>query len=316
MKHALIIGSHGQDGSYLYESLTRQEYRVLGIDVTTVRASFPEPPLPVDIQDPTALAALIRGFVPDEVYYLAAFHHSSEDALTDDAGLFRTSFAVHVTALVHVLEALKHHAPQARLFYAASSHVFGAPAITPQDETTPIAPICVYGITKAAGLQVCRFYRRQHGLFTSVGILYNHESPRRSIKFVSQKIVSAAIAIKNGTQRNLMLGDLAAQIDWGYAPDYVEAMQRMLQLQTPDDFVVASGALHTVRDFVEGVFRELDLDWKQYVVEDAQVVRKQAKRNLQGQAAKLQAATGWHPTTSFAQMIKLMVREGMTPHGR
>jgi len=314
MKCALIIGSHGQDGSYLYESLVRRGYRVLGLDVNAVRASFSDPPLPVNIQNPAAIAGLIREIDPDEVYYLAAFHHSAEDAFTNDIALFHTSFSVHVTALIHVLEALKQHAPQARLFYAASSHIFGASATAPQDESTPIAPTCVYGITKAAGLHVCRFYRQQHGLYTSVGILYNHESYRRSIKFVSRKIVSAAIAIKNGTQHQLVLGDLAAQIDWGYAPDYVEAMWLMLQQPVPADFVVASGTLHPVLDFVEGVFRELGLDWKKYVVEDAQVVRKQAKRNLQGNAARLQAATGWHPVTSFTQMIKCMVQEGLASH--
>jgi GDPmannose 4,6-dehydratase len=311
MKRALIIGSHGQDGSYLYESLARQEYCMLGIDINTVCASFPNPPVPISIQDPAAITELIRRFGPDEVYYLAAFHHSSEDTLVDDAALFRTSCAVHVTALVNVLEALKHHAPQARLFYAASSHIFGAPITAPQDETTPLNPVCVYGITKAAGLQVCRFYRQKHGLYTSAGILYNHESPRRSAKFVSQKIVSTAIAIKKGEQTQLILGDLAAQIDWGYAPDYVEAMQQILQLPAPDDFVVASGTTHTVRDFVDGVFRALDLDWTRYVTENRKVVRQQVKRHLQGNTAKLRAATGWHPATSFTQMIRLMVQKGL-----
>jgi GDPmannose 4,6-dehydratase len=271
---------------------------------------------PVDITNARQVSGLVKSFKPDEIYFLAAFHHSSEQKLKDEGDIFKKSFDVNVTALVHFLEGMRQHSPKAKLFYAASSHVFGNPSKGRQDESTPFHPVCIYGIAKAAGLHACRFFRDAYGLFASVGILYNHESPRRSSKFVSQKIVQTAIAIKKGKARHLVLGDLNAKTDWGYAPDYVEAMRRILQLSRPDDFVIASGRSHTVKDFVTIVFEQLGLDWEKYVRVNPALIHKKRKGSLEGNPRKLLSATGWKPKVSFDGMVGIMVEEGLKRHGR
>jgi GDPmannose 4,6-dehydratase len=250
---------------------------------------------------------LIRKVVPDEIYYLAAFHHSSENVPTQDNGeLFNKSFRTHVLSLVNFLEGMRMYAKDSRLFYAASSHVFGNAANEPQDEQTPFNPKCIYGITKTAGIHTCRFYRDRYGLFVSIGILYNHESSYRKSIFVTKKIINSAIKIKNNQQDKLILGNLSAEVDWGYAPDYVETFQRILNVPQPDDFVVATGKKHTVRDFVEITFGYLGLDWKKYVEEDKKIITK-SYVTLVGNPQKLMRTTGWRPSVDFKAMIKLLL---------
>jgi GDPmannose 4,6-dehydratase len=212
----------------------------------------------------------------------------------------------HVNGAVNFLEALSVHCPRARFFYAASSHVFGHPEAPVQNELTPFKPVSVYGITKAAGVEACRFYRREHGVFASVGILYNHESPFRRPDFVSQKTVRAAVRIRHGSQERLVVGDLSARIDWGWAPDYVEAMVRVLELSQPDDFVIATGGSHTVLEFVQEAFGALGLDWSEHVEEDRSVIRR-GPVSLAGDASKLHQETGWRPTTTFPQIVRKLV---------
>jgi GDPmannose 4,6-dehydratase len=260
----------------------------------------------VDILDAAAVENAVRAFAPEEIYYLAACHHSSQERPPGDRELFQQSFAINVFGLVNFLEAMRLIGGPARLFYAASSHVFGV-APTPQDETTPFRPDSAYGITKAAGAECVRFYRQTHGLFAAVGILYNHESPWRRPQFVTQKIARAAAAIKAGRENRLVLGDLEAAVDWGYAPDYVDAMIRILALPQPDDFVVATGQAHTVREFVEIAFGLLGLNWKEHVqVTPGLIVAP--PRDLVGKADKLIAATGWKPSVTFAELVALLVR--------
>jgi GDPmannose 4,6-dehydratase len=208
--------------------------------------------------------------------------------------------------LVHFLEAIRRFSPATRLFYAASSHVFGSPRVPLQDEDTPLAPANVYGVTKAAGLLTCRYYRAVHGVYAAAGILYNHESPLRGPGFVSQKIVSGAVDIKCGRRDRLVLGDLSAAVDWGYAPDYVEAMRLILRLPRAEDFVVATGRKRTVRDFVKAVCRRLDLDWRACVAENPGVLTKK-KAVLVGNAAKLRRLTGWKPSVDFDGMVDRLV---------
>jgi len=192
------------------------------------------------------------------------------------------------------------------LFYAASSLIFGDPIESPQTETTPFAPTDAYGITKTAGVQVCRHYRKVHSVYASVGILYNHESPLRAEKFVTKKIVKAAWAIKRGTRDKLVLGNLSAELDVGYAPDYVDAMRRILALDAPDDFIVATGETHSVRELVELAFGELGLDWHQHVEEDHGLITRPTLRRVGG-PRKLAAATGWRASTSFASMVQALI---------
>ena len=296
MKKALVVGIGGQDGTLLSDQLQQLGYEVRGVS----RSSGPS------IGDQVATERLVTEFQPDEIYFLAAFHHSSEDPQIEPLELFQHSVAIHVTALLHVLEAIRKHAPRARLFYAASSLIFGDVTETRQTEATSIQPTCAYGITKAAGLQICRYYRRSHSVHASVGILYNHESPLRAAKFVSKKIVKAAWAIKRGTRDKLILGSLAAELDWGYAAEYVDAMRRILALDTPDDFIVATGERHAVREFVELAFGQLGLDWQQHVEENLSLITRPPQCRV-GDPRKLTMATGWRPSTSFPAMVKALM---------
>jgi GDPmannose 4,6-dehydratase len=298
MNPVLIIGAGGQDGRLLSESLAQQNKSFLPWG----RSDF-------DPADAAGICARIGQIQPSEIYYLAAHHQAAEDpAATNHAAHFQASLDVHVTGVVNVLESIRTSSPQTRLFYAASSHIFGQPEESPQNETTPPRPRCVYGITKTTGLQCCRYYRNTHGVMASAGILYNHESVYRSPKFVSQKIVRAAAAISRGEQDRLELGSLSARVDWGYAPDYVDAMQRILALPEAGDFVIATGENHSVQEFVEIAFSTLGLNWHQHVSEKSGLVAKPQSHSLIGDTRKLRELTGWKPSLSFIEMVETLVR--------
>jgi GDPmannose 4,6-dehydratase len=220
--------------------------------------------------------------------------------------MLRCSYAVHVAGLLNFLEAVRILCPQARIFYAASSHIFGESKDKIQNENTPVNPSCIYGITKAAGLALCRFYRFRYGIFSAAGILYNHESVLRSGCFVSKKIIKGAIDIKKGRKNKLALGNLSAVIDWGYAPDYVRAMHLILKSKIPDDFIVATGKPHTVLDFVKAAFEHLGLNYKLYVKEDSRIVCKQNFYRI-GNPMNLKIKTGWEPSVDFKEMVKLLI---------
>lgn len=308
MKKAIIVGCEGQDGRLLTGLLLKKRYEIVGIDRHVVRSPGRMRFKIIDISKPKEVSSIVRRFKPDEIYYLAAFHHSSEDKPIDDIELSAQSYKVNVLSLVNFLEAIKEASPRTRLFYAASSHIFGNAPGAFQDEKTPINPNCIYGITKAAGLFTCRFYRDKYSIFASTGILYNHESSLRSEKFVSKKIIKGAINIKNGKENTMVLGDLGATIDFGYAPDYVDAMHKILNIAKSDDFVVASGESHSVLDFVKTAFGFLALDWKLYVREDRRIIMKQRHR-LVGNPRKLRSMTSWRPSVDFRGMIRSLLSE-------
>lgn len=296
MSSALVIGAGGQDGRLLCEKLNRENVRV----VPVTRGSL-------DLASATDTRSTVAREQPNEIYYLAAHHHSSQDAAPRPADAFRASFAIHVDGLVNVLEAMRLEAPRARLFYAASSHVFGSQPPTPaQDESTPLNPDNVYGISKAAGVYACRLYRNDHGLFASAGYLYNHESPYRRPEFVTTKIIRAAVAISQGSRERLVLGDLSARVDWGWAPDYVDAMTRIVRLDRPNDFVVATGESHTVGEFARLAFAGVGLDAREHIEEKSGIITKR-KLGLIGNPANLKAATGWSPTVTFEGMIRKLL---------
>ncbi|MBK8092719.1 MAG: GDP-mannose 4,6-dehydratase [Verrucomicrobiaceae bacterium] len=291
MNRSLIIGCNGQDGRLLQARLAEE-----GSEVTALGRGD------LLLEDSVAVRRLVKqGF--QEIYYLAAHHHSSEEIV--DSGylsLYLSSVSVNMNGLMHFLEAILHHSPATRLFYAGSSLVFGAAGQDMQDEQTPFDPRCIYGITKSTGLRLCRYYRDNHGVFAAGGILFNHESSIRSQKFVIPKIIHAALAIASGTQKTLKLGTLSSRVDWGYAADYVRAMIAILRLPAPDDFVIATGVTHSVQDAVEIVFTHLGLDWRKHVEEAPQIlVRKRTV--LCGNAAKLRRETGWSPTIGFKEML-------------
>lgn len=296
MKRAIIVGSNGQDGSLLHDLLIKKKYTVLRIS----RGGK------IDITRFSEVRSAIRRFKPTEIYYLAAFHHSSEDARQGELELFSRSFEVNTQALIHFLEGIRLESPGTRLFYASSSHVFGSTKKSPQDENTPLNPENIYGISKATGMMICRYYRKVHGLFASTGILYNHESPLRAERFVSKKITKGVAKIRSGSSRELVLGDLESQVDWGYAPDYVEAMRRILSAKKSDDFVIATGKAHRVGEFAELAFKRAGVPLKGNLKTRSNLAKKLAPK-LVGNSGKLRRTTGWKPTVSFQEMVGILV---------
>jgi len=318
LPRALIVGCKGQDGTLLAEFLRRRAYTVDGVvrhgEPPDSADGFHSPQRchSIDIEDTEAVARLLEELLPDEIYFLAAYHHSAEGARVSDHELVSRSFAINTLALNNFLSCICTSAPATRLFYAASSRVFGEADVAPQDEATPMKPVCPYGISKAAGASLCRYYRRERNLFASVGILYNHESPLRSAAFLSRKIVRAVTDIKRGLRDRLVVGSLNAKVDWGFAADYVEAMWRILQAERPDDFIVSTGIAHSVLDFVKTAFRIVELPWERYIEEDAATLdSNRPSALLQGYSAKLERVTGWHPQVSFEEMIATMIRAEM-----
>jgi GDPmannose 4,6-dehydratase len=307
MRRSLIVGSEGQDGRILFDRLAGEGSAVLGLGRQSTRSTEGNEAGAVQVESRNEVAEVVESWRPDEVYYLAAVHQASQDPeAVDDAGLFDRSLMVHATGLIHFLEALKGQQNPAPLFYAASSLIFGDVSAKPQDEDTALRPQSVYGITKTAGVHICRFYRETHQLHVSAGLLYNHESPLRRQNFVSQKIVRGAVAIARGLERKLVIGDLSARIDWGYAPDFIDAMVRIVRLPTPDDFVIATGETHSVQEFAELAFGKLGLDWRAHVLEDRSLLKRTSVTRV-GNSARLRERTGWHPEVTFAQMVGILV---------
>jgi len=317
MPRAVIVGANGQDGTLLYQLLEKKGYQIVGIgrSRTTTNTTAWNDMGHVDIGNFTQVLALLKKVQPDEVYHLAAVHHSSEDPVVDPVPLLEQSYSVNVHSLMNFLEAIRRVSPKTRLFYAASSHLFGNPATVPQDETTLINPVSIYGITKASGMYLCRSYRTMYNIFASVGILYNHESWLRGEQFVSRKIVEGAVRCKRDPGHRVVLGDLASAVDWGYAPDYVDAMHRILSLEKPDDFIIASGEQHTVEEFARIAFETLGLDWQNFVDVQSGIITRRAVP-LIGNPAKLVQKTGWKRSMDFPKMVETLVKRAEEEHGR
>lgn len=323
MKRALIVGSRGQDGRLLGELLASRGYGVWGLSRQAL--DVPEgsnAPSGLDgwmgspaamLEDPAAATALVKSIRPDEIYYLAAFHHSSQQAGSDDAqAIWAASMAVNAAGPVNFLEAMRLHAPSARFFYAGSCLAYGTVGETPQTENTCFRPSCVYGISKAAGTNAVRLYREKYGLFAVSGILYNHESHLRPAHFLSRKIVRAAWRIARGLENELVLADLSARTDWGYAPDFVDAFRLALAASTPLDYVIATGVAHGVLDWVEEAFALAGLDWRKHVREDIALAARE-RPSLIGDISRIREACGWTPSTSFGRMVALMYENEGNP---
>ena len=296
MKRAIIVGSSGQDGTLLSELLSKKGYSLLGI----ARGGK------IDITDFDSVRETIRRFRPTEIYFLAAFHHSSEDARQGELELFTKSFKINTHSLLYFLEAIRLESPKTRIFYASSSHVFGTPAKSPQTEKTPLDPENIYGISKASGMMIVRYYRKVHGIFASTGILYNHESPLRADRFVTKKITKGLANIRKGRTKEIVLGDLGARVDWGYAPDYVEAMRRILRAKKADDFVISTGKSHRVGDFAKLAFARAKIPMKGRLKTRPNLAKKLAPK-LVGDSKKLRAETGWKPSVDFRRMVEILV---------
>lgn len=294
-RKAIVVGSQGQDGRYLSELLLRLGYHVLGV----ARGD-------IDITEKLAVQDLVGAFRPDEVYLLAAYHHSAESAPGSDVECFEKSHAVHMAATVHFLDAVFRLAPSARLFFASSSHIFPDAGPRLLDEDSPIQPRNIYAITKYAGMLACQYYREQKGIFASCGILFNHESRLRPAHFLSRKIAIAAARVSRGESDSVELGNLDAIVDWGYAPDYVDAMWRILQAPHSGDYVIASGESHSVREFANIAFRRVGLDYRKFVRVNPNLLAKRIETRL-GNPHRLRQETGWARTRTFRELVENMV---------
>jgi len=309
-KRALITGITGQDGSYLAELLLEKGYEVIGV---VRRSSAPNlwriqhlldriQLRPADLLDQLSIIRLLDAVQPSELYNLAAM--SFVPASWDQPMLTGEFNAQGVT---RVLEAIRHVNPKIRLYQASSSEMFGKVREVPQTELTPFYPRSPYGVSKVFGHYITVNYRESYGLFACSGILFNHESPRRGLEFVTRKVTDAVARIKLGLSNSLSLGNLDAQRDWGFAGDYVRAMWLMLQQEHADDYVIATGVSHSVRDLVETAFGHAALDWERYVTLDPSLIRPAEVDHLVGDSTKARETLGWEPRVEFAALIRMMV---------
>lgn len=316
MTRALITGITGQDGSYLTEFLLDKGYEVHGVvrrtsslERSRLNHLYRDPEIYnrrlflhyADLDDPTTLRRVLNSSAPDELYHLGGQSHVGLSFEIPESTCELTAMGT-----LRLLEMIRDLSKPPRLFHAASSEIFGRPAKSPQDENTPFAPVNPYGCAKAFATQMVGIYRQTYHLFACNGIMYNHESPRRGENFVTRKICHAAAAIKLGLEKELLLGDTTAQRDWGHARDYVRGMWLALQHQTAEDFVFATGQLHTVKDVVETAFAVVKLDWKQYVKHDARFMRPAEPLRLTGNSAKARKLLKWEPVISFEELITEM----------
>ena len=316
-KTALITGITGQDGSYLTELLLQKGYAVHGIvrrtsNLLRSRIEHLRRDEKIyneilflhygDLSDTTTLRRIFREVNPGEVYHLAGQSHVGlsfelPESTCDEAGM----------ATLRLLEIVRDQSPAIKFYHASTSEIFGNANEFPQNEETPMRPTSPYGCAKAFATMLARVYRKSYGMFVCNGILYNHESPRRGENFVTRKIARAAARISRGLDSELVLGNLESERDWGQAQDCVVAMWKMLQYDKADDYVVATGETHSVREFVEAAFAVVDLPWKKYVKQDPAFDRPMEPTRLVGSADKIRKTLGWKPTGSFEQLVREMV---------
>ena len=317
-KTALITGITGQDGSYLAELLLKKNYKVHGIvrrvaledrvhRLWRLRKILNKIKLhAASLESYASLVKIVQKVRPDEIYHLAAQSYVSY-SFEDEFSTINTN----VGGTHFVLSALKEFSPKSKFYFAGSSEMFGKVKEVPQNENTPFNPRSSYGISKVTGYELTKNYREAYNLFCCTGILFNHESPRRGFEFVTRKISHAAARIKLGLQKDLELGNINARRDWGHAQDYVLAMWKMLQLKKPQDFVIATGKQHSVKEFAKLAFEILDLDYKKYVKYNKIYDRPSEVASLLGNYSKAKKIIKWKPKTSFKELVKSMVIEDL-----
>jgi GDPmannose 4,6-dehydratase len=315
MKKALITGISGQDGSYLAEYLLSMGYEVHGL-VRNVALEDPSHRLwrlkniignitlhSVNIESYPSIFKVFQMVKPDECYHLASESFVSY-SFEDEYSTMNTN----INGTHHVLSSLKDACPECKLYFAGSSEMFGKADESPQNELTRFNPRSVYGISKVAGYQLAKNYREQYNIFTCSGILFNHESPRRGFEFVTRKISSSIAQIKLGISNEIRLGSIDSERDWGFSGDYIVAMHAMLQQSNPDDYVIATGKSHSVRDFLEIGFNEVGLNYQDYVKIDKKFYRSPEKVKLLGDASKAKKHLNWSPKVSFEELVVMMVK--------
>jgi len=314
MKNALITGITGQDGSYLAELLLEKGYNVYGIKRRTSDLNYGNVKhlkddinlIYADMTDLPSLISAVKKAQPDEVYNLAA--QSFVQTSWEQPILTGETDAMGVT---NILEAIRMEKPDAHFYQASTSEMFGKVQEMPQRETTPFYPRSPYGVAKLYGHWITKNYRESYDMFACSGILFNHESPRRGLEFVTRKVSMAVARIKHGLQDKVYLGNLDSKRDWGFAGDYVKAMWLMLQQETPDDFVIATGETHTIREMCEVAFNYVGLDYNDYVEIDPRLFRPAEVEVLLGSPEKAKEKLGWEPEVSFKQLIEMMVQSDL-----
>lgn len=311
MAKVVIVGSEGQDGKLLTQSLLKKRHTVLGIGKKSVKIDGLEKiGSNIDIISTKAVNDLMCDFKPDQVYYLAAYHESSEGLhhFKDVNDEYIKAHSINVLGLLNFLDGAKKQKLRCKLFYASSSLVFGGNFGPIQDELTAFDPQGIYGITKLQGTLLAREYKDKYGIFASCGILYNHESKWRSPKFLSAKIITTAIRIAEGSKEKLVIGNMDAVVDWGHASDYVEAFQSILSIDKPDNYIVATGEGHTVREFIEIVFDYFTIDYAEYVEINKNILTRCQPVKI-GNNSKLIRETGWRPSTNFKDFVIRLIKD-------
>lgn len=319
-KKAFITGINGQDGSYLSEYLLEKDYKVYGIVRRNSIAEHQESRIDHligngveteygDLLDVSSLERMIRTIQPDEIYNIAAQSHVR---ISMDIPQFTVQ--TNALGLLNILEAFKNNCPTARFYQASSSEMFGRTVDEDgyQRETTKMSPTSPYGCTKVFGFNMVQHYRNAYNLFATNGILFNHESPRRGSNFVTNKVVKAAVKIKKGLQEKLALGNMDAYRDWGHSKDYVRAMHMIINHTEPDDFVCATGVTNSVREMCDYVFNRLDLNYKDFVIQDKKYMRAEDLKYLRGDSTKLRTTFGWKPEYTFETLMDEMIDHWLT----
>ena len=306
-KTALIIGAYGQDGSYLTELLIKKKYFVYGIVKKLKKNKFKDirknlKILNISINNYNQISNLIKKIKPSEIYHLGSQSYINYDF---DSEFFKLNPSINGTNFL--LTAIKEYSPKTKFYFAASSEIFGNPKKSPQNENTQFNPRSAYGISKLAGYHLTKNYREAHGLFACSGILYNHESPRRGDFFVTKKIAKAAARIKKGYDKKIYLGNIDAKRDWGYSKDYVKYMWKSLQLKKPQDFVLGTGKLHKVKDFLKIAFERVNLNYEKHLVIDKKYYRKENKINLVADNSVAKKKLNFKPSKSFKEIVHEMV---------
>lgn len=318
---ALITGITGQDGSYLTELLLSKGYEVHGIvrrsstlDRPRLAQQYHDETIYgkrlflhyADLSDVTSIRRIVQRVAPEEFYHLAGQSHVGLSFEIPESTCELTAIGT-----LRILEILRDQPNPPKFVHASSREIFGTPIVIPQNEQTPMNPNSPYGVAKAFATQMVKIYRQSHGLFFCNAICYNHESPRRSENFVTRKISLAAAGIKLGLQREIVLGNVDSARDWGYAGEYVEAMWRMLQHDTPDDFILATGKSHTVREFLQLAFETVGLDWRDYYRLDPRFARPADPENLLGDPSHARNTLGWQAKTSLTELARMMVEKDL-----
>jgi len=311
MKKVIIVGYQGQDGKFLWDIYKKKNYSIIGIGRKKVECYNINYNDLVDIKNSSHVKKLISYIKPDYLFFVAAYHHSSEEEIVDLKKLYNNSYSTNCQSYIYFLDCIANYSPNTRIFYASSAHIFGDKNFKVSvDESFPYSPNSIYGITKLISMNIGKYYRDNKSLFVSNGILFGHESIYRDKKFVSKKIVNTAIKIYYGVSNKLLIGDLNALVDWGYAGDFVSAYIKILEHKNADDFIIGTGKVNKIKFFVKIVFDQLGLEWKKYVVVNKNII-KRSPYCISANFSKLNKATGWKPKYDLEALAKKLVNDEM-----